>query len=84
MLSKENFPGKKQLYSLNPQDMFSYLQILNSAISIGFSSSVFLTIPFATLWDSQLVMSLSNDISETPGPQYTIHNEWGFILLFIL
>ena len=32
---------------------------------------MFLQIPFATLWYFQLVISLSNDVSENPGPPFT-------------
>ena len=38
-----------------------------------FSVSLLLAIPFATPWYFQLVISLSNDISENPGPSYPIH-----------
>ena len=34
---------------------------------------VFLSIPLAALWYFQLVISLSNDISENPGPQHSNH-----------
>ena len=34
---------------------------------------LFLSIPLATLWYFQLVISLSNDISENPGPQHCNH-----------
>ena len=34
---------------------------------------VFVSIPLATLWYFQLVISLSNDISENPGPQHINH-----------
>ena len=37
---------------------------------------MFLSIPGSTLWYFQLVLSLSNDISENPGPQCT-NNTWG-------
>ena len=37
-----------------------------------FSESLFLFIPCATLWYYQLVLSLSNDISENPGPSYPL------------
>ena len=33
----------------------------------------FLSIPLAILWYFQLVISLSNDISENPGPQHSNH-----------
>ena len=35
------------------------------------SIALFLQIPFATLWYFQLVISLSNDVSENPGPPFT-------------
>ena len=34
---------------------------------------LFLSIPLAALWYFQLVISLSNDISENPGPQHSNH-----------
>ena len=37
-----------------------------------FSESLFLFIPCATLWYYQLVLSLSSDISENPGPSYPL------------
>ena len=41
------------------------------------SLSTFLSIPNATLWYFQLVICLSNDISENPGPQYINHTAIG-------
>ena len=43
-----------------------------------------LSIPLATLWYFQLVISLSNDISENPGPQHSNHFDRGLTLHFIL
>ena len=43
---------------------------------------MYLSIPTASLWYFQLVLSLSNDIPENPGPQY--NNNTGGVLFFVL
>ena len=47
-----------------------------------FSESLFLFIPCATLWYYQLVLSLSNDISENPGPSYPLQTSSDHISYF--
>ena len=65
---------KKAVLLHNTQAMLPNIQIHNFVCQLFFAF-MFLSIPSSTLWYFQLILSLSNDISENPGPQFT--NTWG-------
>ena len=60
---------QKRFYSTVHRSCFLTFKYLTRLIVS--SASLFLSIPFATLWYFQLVLSLSNDVSENPGPPFT-------------
>ena len=60
---------KQQFYSTIHRTCFLTFKFIVRLIH--YSVEIFPSIPSATLWYFQLVLSLSNDISENPGPMYT-------------
>ena len=60
---------QKRFYSTVHRSCFLTFKYLTRLIVS--SASLFLSIPFATLRYFQLVLSLSNDVSENPGPPFT-------------
>ena len=69
MFSKQNsvVTFTKRVHSVF--DRICFLNFNSLIRVIIFYVNLFLSIPFATLWYFQLVITLSNNISENPGPQ---------------
>ena len=60
---------QKRFYSTVHRSCFLTFKCLTRLIVS--SAPLFLSIPFSILWYFQLVLSLSNDVSENPGPPFT-------------
>ena len=64
---------KRSYYTIHTLCFLTFKSIIRMSAFFAF---MFLSIPSSTLWYFQLILSLSNDISENPGPQCT-NNTWG-------
>ena len=65
---------KRSYYTIHKLCFLTFKSIIRMSAFFAF---MFLSIPSSTLWYFQLILSLSNDISENPGPQCT-NNTWGW------